>query len=354
MSEIKIDQATQIRQGEELILETLNDYLKSQISDFEGITSISQFPGGFSNLTYLIKTESKEYVLRRPPFGVNIKSAHDMGREYKVLSLLKPHYPKVPQPVIFCEDESIMGCQFYMMERVQGVIFRGKDALKMDVPATTMRQLSENLIDNLADLHLLDIEKTGLINLGKPEGYVQRQVEGWIGRYEKSQTDDIPAMIETSAWLRANMPRPQVPAFLHNDYKYDNVILNPEDLTEILGVLDWEMSTVGDPLMDLGASLAYWCEEGDEQFLKSFNITWLAGNLTRKGVVERYAQKTGRDVSDILFYYVFGLYKNTVIMQQIYARWKAGLTKDPRFGALIYGINELSRMAVRAIEKREI
>jgi aminoglycoside phosphotransferase (APT) family kinase protein len=354
MSEIKIDQATQIRHGEELNQELLNDYLKSQLSDFEDITEITQFPGGFSNLTYLIKTTSKEYVLRRPPFGANIKSAHDMGREFKVLSLLKPNYPKVPKPVIFCEDESVMGCQFYMMERVQGVIFRGKDALKMDMPEATMRQLSENLIDNLADLHLLDIEKTGLINLGKPEGYVQRQVEGWIGRYEKSQTDDIPAMVETAAWLRANMPRLQAPAFLHNDYKYDNVILNPDDLTEILGVLDWEMSTVGDPLMDLGASLAYWCEEGDGQFLKSFNITWLAGNLSRKEVIERYAKKTGRDVSDILFYYVFGLYKNVVIMQQIYARWKAGLTRDPRFGALIHGINELSRMAVGAIGRRKI
>jgi aminoglycoside phosphotransferase (APT) family kinase protein len=349
MQSITIDQATQIRQGEELNLEVLNDYLKSQVTDFENIISINQFPGGFSNLTYLIKTDSQEYVLRRPPFGANIKSAHDMGREFKVLSLLKPNYPKVPKPVIFCENESVIGCQFYMMERVQGVIFRGKDALKMDMPEATMRQLSENLIDNLADLHLLDIEKTGLINLGKPEGYVLRQVEGWIRRYEKSQTDDIPAMVETAEWLRKNMPRPQAPAFLHNDYKYDNVILNPNDLTEILGVLDWEMSTVGDPLMDLGATLAYWCEEGDGDFLKSFNITWLSGNLTKNEVVERYAKKTGRDVSDILFYYVFGLYKNIVIMQQIYARWKAGLTKDPRFGGLIFGIHELSKMAVGAI-----
>jgi len=354
MQEINIDQATQIRQGEELNWEILNDYLKSQIPDFEHITEINQFSGGYSNLTYLLKTTSKEYVLRRPPFGANIKSAHDMGREYKVLSLLKPHYPKVPQPIIFCVEESVMGCQFYMMERVKGVIFRGKDALKLKIPEIQMQQISENLIDNLADLHLLDIEKTDLINLGKPEGYVLRQVEGWIGRYEKSLTDDIPAMIQIAEWLQANMPRPQAPAFLHNDYKYDNVLLNPSDLTEILGVLDWEMSTVGDPLMDLGASLAYWCESNDGDFLKSFNITWLAGNLTRNQVVERYANKTGRDITDILFYYVFGLYKNTVIMQQIYFRWKAGTTKDPRFAGLIYGIHELSKMAIRAIERKKI
>ena len=354
MQEINIDQATQIRQGEELNREILNDYLKLKLPDFEDVIEINQFAGGYSKLTYLVKTISKEYVLRRPPFGANIKSAHDMGREYKVLSLLKLHYPKVPQPLIFCEDESVMGCQFYIMERVKGVIFRGKDAKKLQIPEGQMRQLSENLVDNLADLHLLDIEKTGLINLGKPDGYVLRQVEGWIGRYEKSQTDDIPAMVQTAEWLRTNMPRPQSPAFLHNDYKYDNVLLNPDNLTEILGVLDWEMSTVGDPLMDLGASLAYWCESGDGDFLKLFNITWLSGNLTRNEVVERYAKKTGRDVSDILFYYVFGLYKNIVIMQQIYARWKAGLTKDPRFGGLIYGIHELSKMAVRAIERGKI
>ena len=349
--QVIIDQSTQIRRGEELNHENLNGYLKSQNTDFEDITEITQFSGGYSNLTYLVKTKTKEYVLRRPPFGANIKSAHDMGREYKVLSLLKPHYPKVPQPLIFCEDESIIGCQFYLMERVKGVIFRGKDAKKLEIPEVQMRQLSENLVDNLADLHLLDIEKTGLINLGKPEGYVQRQVDGWIGRYEKSQTDDIPEMVKTADWLRANMPRLQAPAFLHNDYKYDNVLLNPADLTEILGVLDWEMSTVGDPLMDLGASLAYWCEMGDGDFLKSFNITWLTGNLTRNEVVERYAKKTGRDVSDILFYYVFGLYKNIVIMQQIYYRWKAGMTQDSRFGGLIFGIHELSKMAVRTIER---
>ena len=354
MQETNIDQAVQIRQGEELNLHALNNYLKSENVDFEDITEITQFSGGYSNLTYLIKTGSKEYVLRRPPFGANIKSAHDMGREFKVLSLLKPHYPKVPQPLIFCKDESIMGCDFYIMERIKGVIFRGKDAMRLQISAQKMRQLSENLIDNLADLHLLDIEKTGLISLGKPEGYVLRQVEGWIGRYANSQTDDIPTMVETAEWLSANMPRPQAPAFLHNDYKYDNVLLNPNDLTEILGVLDWEMSTVGDPLMDLGASLAYWCGSGDGDFIRLFNVSWLAGNLTRKEVVERYANKTGRDVSGMLFYYVFGLYKNTVIMQQIYARWKAGLTKDPRFGGLILGINELSKMAVRAIDRGEI
>jgi aminoglycoside phosphotransferase (APT) family kinase protein len=349
MSEIIIDQATQIRVGEEINLSTLSSYLRKQIPIFETIIEIKQFPGGFSNLTYLLGTAHSSYVLRRPPVGASIKSAHDMSREFKVLSLLKPHYAKVPSVIHFCDDESIIGSPFYLMEKIEGVIFRGKDAQKNLLSINEMQKLSENLIDNLADLHLLDIEKTGLIQLGKPEGYVRRQVEGWIQRYEKAKTDEVLEMQEIAIWLQRNFPQEQPPAFLHNDYKYDNVLLNPLNLTEIMAVLDWEMATVGDPLMDLGASLAYWSEARDGDFLKSFNITWLKGNLTRQEVVERYALKTGRDVSEILFYYIFGLYKNIVIMQQIYARWKAGLTKDARFGKLIYGIQELQKMAINTL-----
>ncbi len=353
---LKPDSATTIRQGEELDQTALQAYLKSQIPDFEDITEILQFPGGFSNLTYLIKTATKEYVLRRPPFGANIKSAHDMGREFRVLSLLKPHYNKVPTPTIYCEDESVMGAKFYMMERVQGIILRAGHAYKLpsmidaDILETTMQHLGESFVDNFAALHTIDIEKTGLIALGKPEGYVDRQVDGWIGRYAKSKTDEIPEMETAAEWMMSHKPAPQPPAFLHNDYKFDNVVLNPDDLSEILAVLDWEMSTVGDPLMDLGGSLAYWSEETDGVFARNFNLTWLKGNLTRKELVARYAEKTGRDVSEIIFYYVFGLYKNAVIAQQIYARWKAGLTKDSRFESLILGVKEFAEMAVKAIK----
>ena len=349
MSEIIIDQAAQIRAGEEIHLDKLSAYLSNQKLNIDGILEIKQFPGGFSNLTYLLKTTQADYVLRRPPVGASIKSAHDMSREFKVLSLLKPHYDKVPSVIHFCDDESIIGSPFYLMEKIEGVIFRGKDAQKNLLTEVQMRKLSENLIDNLANLHLLDIEKTGLIQLGKPEGYVRRQVEGWIQRYEKAKTAEVPQMEEIATWLQQNFPKEQPPAFLHNDYKYDNVLLNPQNLTEIMAVLDWEMATVGDPLMDLGASLAYWSEAKDGDFLKSFNITWLEGNLSRQEVVERYALKTGRDVSQILFYYVFGLYKNIVIMQQIYARWKAGISKDARFGKLIFGIEELQKMATKAL-----
>lgn len=354
MNERTLDDATSVRNGEELNQILLSTYLKSQLPDFEGITQISQFPGGFSNLTYLIKTSGRDFVLRRPPVGAAIKSAHDMSREFKVLSLLRPSYPKVPEPIIFCEDESVIGSPFYLMERVKGIILRGKEASSFKITEEKMREVSIALIDNLAALHALDLESTGLISLGKPDGYVQRQVEGWIGRYEKAQTDSIQELSDIADWLRSHLPKTQQAAFLHNDYKFDNVLLNPEDLSEIVSVLDWEMSTVGDPLMDLGAALAYWCQENDGDFLKSFNITWLKGNLSRHEVIERYRDVSGRDLSDIVFYYVFGLYKNIVIMQQIYARWKTGLTKDPRFGALIFGVKELSKMAKNTINTGKI
>jgi aminoglycoside phosphotransferase (APT) family kinase protein len=242
----------------------------------------------------------------------------------------------------------VLGAPFYVMERLQGVILRAHHAASLNFPKEKMREICTKLVENLVNLHALDIEKTGLSALGKPEGYVKRQVEGWIKRYQNSKTDEVKDMEIVAEWLLNFTPREQKPTFLHNDYKFDNVVWNTE-MTDIIGVLDWEMSTVGDPLMDLGAALAYWCEPDDSDFSKMFNLTWLEGSLTRQEVVAQYTAMTGRDLTDIHFYYIFGLYKNTVIMQQIYARWKAGLTKDPRFGGLIHGVFELSKMAKKAI-----
>ena len=351
---MKIDQTKTIRLGEELDIDQLNPFLQDTIPNFGTISGVTQFPGGFSNLTYLISTDKKEYVLRRPPFGASAKGGHDMGREFRVLSLLKKAgFNKIPTPLSIDESGAILGAPFYIMERLNGVILRAKDAHNAILSPELMRHLSKRLIDNLAEIHSLDIEKTGLSQLGKPEGYVQRQVEGWIARYEKAQTDDVYNMEVAAEWMLKNMPRPQKPAFLHNDYKYDNVVWNVE-MTSLVGVLDWEMSTVGDPLMDFGAALAWWAEAGDGDFSKMMNLTWLNGNLTRKQAIDRYAEKTGRDMSDILFYYVFGLYKNAVIGQQIYTRWKQGLTKDDRFSGLIYGVFELSKLAVNAIDSQKI
>jgi aminoglycoside phosphotransferase (APT) family kinase protein len=343
-----------VRSGEELDLTRLNAFLLDRMPAFGAIREVRQFAGGFSNLTYLLKTEQQEYVLRRPPFGANIKGGHDMGREFRVLSLLKGHFDKIPEPVIYCETDDVLGAPFYIMTRIRGVILRASMAPSLQLTPERMRQLSEVLINNLVDIHSLDLEKSGLIQLGKPAGYVQRQVEGWVKRYQNAETDQIPAMDKTGHWLQANYPLEQPPAFLHNDYKFDNVVLAADETTGeplplINGVLDWEMATVGDPLMDLGATLAYWSEAGDSPAYKNFNLTWLPGNLNRQEVIRRYADRSGRDLSHILFYYVFGLYKNAVIAQQIYARWKQGHSQDARFGHLLPMIIELAGKAVEAV-----
>ncbi|OEK03999.1 phosphotransferase family protein [Roseivirga misakiensis] len=349
-----IDQPRDIREGEELDVVKLKEYLSNQIEGFNGAIEVSQFPSGFSNLTYLIKTEKEEYVLRRPPFGANIKSGHDMGREFKVLSLLKPNYANVPKPILFCEDESILGAEFYIMERVKGVILRGKPPKGIHLSEELMKSISEACIDNLAALHTMDLKEVGLSEFGKPDGYTDRQVEGWIKRYYKSETDKIAAMDEVANWMKSNMPVQNHISFLHNDYKYDNLVLNPEKLSEITAVLDWEMSTVGNPLMDLGTSLAYWAQADDADALKPFSLTWLPGNLNRSEFVDRYATQTGFDLTDKVFYYVFGAFKIGVIIQQIYARYKKGLTNDPRFAQLIYAVMACAENARKAIDRDKI
>lgn len=360
MNAVKIDSPVDIRQGEEINLLKLNDFMQSALPGFEPIIEIAQFPGGYSNLTYFLKTAGKGYVLRRPPFGAkDIKGGHDMGREYKILSALQANgYQKIPVPLVYLEDESVMGCPFYIMERVEGVILRAKDAPKLlnSTGPEMMQKMSEALCDNLVGLHAIDIlasdgQLPALINIGKPEGYIQRQVEGWHKRYVASQTDELPAMDNLASWLKANLPAEGKSTLLHNDYKYDNLVLNADDWSDILAVLDWEMTTVGDPMMDLGTTLSYWAEAGDGMFEKGFNLSWLPGNLTRQEFANRYAEKSGRDVSNILYFYVFGLFKNSVVIQQIYSRYQKGLTKDERFADLIHGVKALSKKGVNSLEK---
>lgn len=348
------DQPVAVRRGEEINLAALNKFLEKGSPLTGPVTEVMQFPGGYSNLTYLLRTGSGECILRRPPSGAAIKSAHDMGREFKVLSLLKNHYSKIPAPIVYCESPDIIGVPFYVMERINGTILRPSHVKNYRIAPDEMRRISEMLVDNLAALHSIDIHKTGLDQLGKPEGYIQRQVEGWTRRYAAAQTDNIAAMESLSTWLNQNQPKETAPTLLHNDYKYDNVVLQADNLPVIIGVLDWEMTTVGDPWMDLGASLAYWAEAGDDDLAKVFNISWLPGNLTRREVVERYSEKSGRPVISPVFYYVFGLYKNAVIAQQIYARWKQGFTNDPRFGELIHVIRNLSIRGAKAVDANSI
>ncbi len=351
MSE-KIDKARPVRTGEELNLEKLTPFLNKELG-IEGEIEVQQFPSGYSNLTYLIKLGDTELVLRRPPVGAeDISKGHDMGREYKVLSMVHPHYPKAPKPLVYTEDKSIIGAPFYVMERIQGIILRSKD--KISYEAATVRKLNENFMDNLAALHQLDIQQTGLVNIGKPEGYLERQVKGWTKRYHKAKTHDIPDMEKAMTWLDAHMPESPAPTFIHNDYKYDNVVLDPTDITQIKAVLDWEMSTVGDPFTDLGIVLSYTSEENDPPHLKNFGIEVVEGMMSREELVARYEETTQRKVENLNYYYAFALFKLGVVVQQIYYRYHVGYTQDERFAPLIHLAKDCALMSVRVIEEQKV
>ncbi len=347
------DSPAAVRQGEELPVERLSDYLNEHLGSLPGPINIEQFPAGFSNLTYLIRAGDRELVLRRPPIGAKIKTAHDMSREYRILSHLHPVYKKVPQPLLFCDDESILGAPFYVMERVTGIILRAQKPDNLELSSDVMRRLSETFVDNLAEIHEIDYANAGLSDLGSPQGYVKRQVEGWTKRYYNARTDDVASIDHLADWLHQNLPADSDrPALIHNDYKYDNLVLSPEDLARVIAVLDWEMATIGDPLMDFGTSLGYWVEVTDpEEWQRyGFGLTSLPGSFTRTELLEHYARRTGRRVDDPVFYFAYGLLKIAVIVQQIYFRYQKGLTRDPRFarlGALVHACGDLAQRAIQ-------
>jgi aminoglycoside phosphotransferase (APT) family kinase protein len=299
-----------------------------------------------------VRLGAKEMVLRRPPFGSKVKSAHDMGREFRVLSKLHSHYPVAPKVLLYCDDDSVLGCPFYMMEPIRGVILRRDLPPGLELGPEIARRLSESFLDNLARLHGLDYTAIGLADLGKPQGYIERQVKGWTERYYGSRTHDLPEVEQISAWLKDHMPSSSPAALIHNDYKYDNVVLDPDDITKIVGVLDWEMCTIGDPLSDLGSALAYWVDPQDpEEFRRiRWGPTNFPGSLTRRQLLERYTQVTGQDVSDMVFYLAFARFKIAVIIQQIYYRYHQGLTKDVRFASLLDVTKILLRASLRTAE----
>ena len=349
------DDPRPVRRGEELDADRLRAYLQAQLPQEGAGTElvIEQFPGGHSNLTYLVRWGGHDYVLRRPPFGSQVKSAHDMGREYRVLSHLAPVYDKAPRPVLWCTDLDVIGAEFYLMERVHGVILRKEPPAGTTIDAALARRLSEMIVDTLAELHAVDYEAAGLGDFGKPSGYVERQVAGWSKRYTGSQTDAIPAVDEVATWLATHLPPDHPGTLIHNDFKFDNLVLDPADLTRVRGILDWEMSTLGDPLMDLGTSLCYWVDASDPALMHQirFGPTHLPGMMSRTDLAARYGEKSGRDVSNIVFYYVFGLFKTAVVAQQIYYRFHQGLTKDQRFATMIIGVRALAEKARISIER---
>lgn len=356
-NDLAIDRSRAVRRGEELPVETLLAYLKTHLSGIEGPLTIEQFPSGFSNLTYLLRVGDRELVLRRPPIGAKIKTAHDMGREYRILTHLQPVYPKVPQPLLFCEDEEELGAPFYVMERVKGIILRAQAPTGLELTSEVMSGLSETFIANLAEIHSVDYERAGLGDLGSPQGYVKRQVEGWTKRYQNARTDDVPEIEQLSEWLLQHLPEDSTqPALIHNDFKFDNLVLSPEDLKRVVAVLDWEMATIGDPLMDFGTSLGYWVESTDpEEWQRyGFGLTNRLGSFTRLELLDQYSKLSGRSIDDPVFYFAYGLLKIAVIVQQIYFRYQKGLTRDPRFASLGGLVKACGLLAQRAIECKRI
>jgi aminoglycoside phosphotransferase (APT) family kinase protein len=352
-----------VRPGEALDADALAGFLDAAAPGWAGAAAaelaVEQFGGGFSNLTYLLRAPGRpDVVLRRPPRGVARGSAHDVAREYRLLAALRPAYGRVPRPVALCEDEAVLGAPFYLMERVRGVILRGRPGDPVPAPAT-LAALAERFVAELAALHALDWRAAGLGALGRPEGYVARQVAGWTRRWHARRPAPPPDVDAAAAWLAANQPAgprdaAAGAAVLHNDFKYDNFVLDPAALAagapSVRAVLDWEMATVGDPLMDLGSSLAYWLEPDDPPVLRALGLglTAAPGSPGRAAVVDAYGRATGRDVSGAVFYFVYGVFKLAVVAQQIFARHARGLTTDPRFARLDAVVAALGGLANRA------
>jgi len=342
-----------IRAGEEIDARSLADHLRGKVEGAEGGIAIEQFPGGHSNLTYLIRAGDREYVLRRPPLGPVAPKAHDMAREFRVLEAVHPLFPPAPKVFLLCEDPSVIGVTFFLMERRHGVV------LRRDIPAEFAgdfelpRKVSEGFIDCLAQLHSIDIERHGLSALGRPEGFLDRQVRGWTERWERAKTEETPGMDRLTGWLASRLPESPQPTLVHNDFKLDNIMLDAHDPGRVEAVLDWEMATVGDPLVDLGCTLCYWTEPGDPAMRGGAmsSITAQSGWLTRADLVRRYAEKTACDVSSLGYYEVFGLFKLGVILQQIYFRYYRGQTRDERFRDFHLRVRGLMSAAIELAER---
>jgi len=345
---LPLDRAESVRPGEEIDPAALAAYLKTH----QGLASepvVRQFRHGHSNLTYLVTVEGYDYVLRRPPFGNQVKTAHDMAREFRILKALAPAFPPAPRPLLLCEDPAVIGAPFYLMERRHGTVLRRTLPPGFNLTPDTADRLCRAMVDTLAALHQVDYRAIGLEGFGKPEGYVARQVKGWTERYRAAETESVPAMETVAAWLAAEMPPERGAAIIHNDFKFDNVMLAADDPGSVVAVLDWEMATIGDPLMDLGMALAYWIEPSDPESVKAVAMgpTAMPGMWSRERFVAAYAERTGRDPGDLAFYRAFGCFKLAVIGQQIYARYARGLTTDERFATMNRWVAILAAEAAR-------
>ena len=353
---IPLDQPEPIRAGEELDSSRLAPWLREHLRDAAGGVEIQQFRKGHSNLTYLVRADGSEYVLRRPPFGNVVKTAHDMGREFRVLSALAPVFSPAPRPIVYCDDESVLGVPFYLMERRRGMVLRTTLPPGFTLTPALASGLCSCLVDTLIALHSIDYRAVGLDTLGKPDGYVKRQVTGWAERYRAAATEAVPEMDQVVGWLLAHLPPESGVAVIHNDYKFDNIMLSAEDPTRVAAIFDWEMATVGDPLMDVGTALSYWYDPTDPAEVRTWSMgpTMEPGMWSRRRVLEAYLERTGRAMSGPEFYFAYGLFKLAVVVQQLHARYVRGFTKDIRFADMNEKVVALTRWAVHVAESGTI
>ncbi|MBN8207848.1 phosphotransferase family protein [Bacillus sp. NTK071] len=323
-----------VRDGEELDQQKLETFIRENINQLsDDPLTIQQFETGRSNLTYQLSIGDWEAVLRRPPLGPLAPKAHDMEREFTILKELHPIFSLAPKPYFY--NETLLGSPFFLMERRRGVVLDTSFPDGFQPTEAICRNISETMVDTLVELHSLNYEATKLSEISHPDGFMERQVHGWIKRYHRSKTDEIPGVDELTNWMASNIPKSQSPTVIHYDYKLNNAMFAHDDYSKIVGLFDWEMTTVGDPLADLGAAMGYWLQNDDPEILKSGTgkppITVMDGFMTRNEFIESYAKKSGRDVSQMNFYLTFAYFKLAVICQQIYYRWKMGQTTDERF-----------------------
>lgn len=354
---VDVAQARAVRKEDAFDVAAMHRWLREHAPAQAGIASLSdppqvdQFRGGASNLTYLLSYPERDLILRRPPRGTKAASAHDMAREFRIQEALAPVYPYVPKMVALCEDEAVIGSDFYVMERIEGTILRSRIPSELGLDEDSTRRLCISAIDRLVELHLLDPVQAGLGDMSRGPGYVQRQVEGWSERYRAAHTWNVPSFGRVMRWLDERRPDDVANRIVHNDFRFDNLVLAPGEPQRIVGVLDWEMATVGDPLMDLGGALAYWVQADDDRLMRALRRqpTDAPGMLTRQEVVEHYCERTGLVIDDWAFYEVFGLFRLATIIQQIYKRYHLRQTRNRAFRHYWLGVRYLDRRCLGII-----
>jgi aminoglycoside phosphotransferase (APT) family kinase protein len=348
-----LDEPKEVRTDDAIDAAVVGSWLAERVPGLTRTPQVRQFSGGASNLTYLLRYPDRDLILRRPPAGTKAKSAHDMRREFRIQQRLRPAFPYVPEMVAFCDDPAVLGADFYVMERLAGVILRGRLPQGMTLEPEQARALCLAMVDRLVELHAVDVTATGLDEFGRGPGYVERQVRGWSERYRAARTWNVPRFAKVMAWLAEHQPDDVGACVIHNDFRFDNLVLDPSDPGRIRGVLDWEMATVGDPLMDLGSALAYWVQADDDRLLGLLRRqpTHLPGMLTRGEIVDAYRERSGRSVDNWTFYEVFGLFRLAVIVQQIYFRYHHKQTRNPAFRHFWIAVNYLDRRCRRIIAR---